>query len=80
VFYNNVITKKNAFVIKTSSFFPLKMHVGEKIEIITAIVHTYKTIRNIYPYFGTIVHNKRASHYFNRASDFYQVSSPGTSD
>jgi len=30
--------RKMLLAIKTSSFFPLKTHVGEKIEIITGIV------------------------------------------
>ena len=39
-----------------------------------------ETIRNIYPYFGTIVvlyTTRGTSHFLNGTSDFYQVSSPG---
>ena len=38
MFYNNVITKKNAFGDQNLFIFPAKTHVGEKIEIITGIV------------------------------------------
>ena len=37
-----LLQRKMLSAIKTSSFFPLKMHVGEKIEIITEIVHILK--------------------------------------
>jgi len=46
--------RKMLLAIKTSSFFPLKTHVGEKIENITAIViHTLQTFG--YHYYDCVV-------------------------
>jgi len=52
-----VFNKEKCFihsVIKTSSFFPLKTHVGEKLDIITAIViHTLQSFGYLYYYWIT---------------------------
>ena len=77
VFYNNVVTKKNAFGNQNLFILSAKNARGWKDRDYHWDRSHFETIRNLYLYFGTIVHTKRASHYFNRTSDFYQVSSPG---